>query len=762
MILSLMSEDITDAPLVVPLGSASTNCVSAASGVPAKADTDLRRYTANLQTSAKLHGHLDVGNRAIVWNVGRRGGAGAGLEAPGDEVSCYEIGFTPVESHAVDAHGMASKFSAFPSRWSFMDFSGLCERLMCAMAHFANHGTLTTAQIRGGKELNVVALGSLVRPISAGRGDLFLGAEASSITTPGIICAMANAMSGCGGRLVLDAVELQAGTNSVLVEEASDEALAYGCFYAWALLMANLKHNKVGSQGVYASTRGVHGGTTVYGHTDEGSYTRDVLRRSRFGVPCGAVLLKYPDFTSCGAPKGGLASWQRFIDGIALSTAAAAQVSDPLVAVNGKMYPTIFSFDGPDVEAGLDVKGTDEMAISHGRSYASNATRFGAIYLKSCCDLFGVEDNDSRSLAHFAACANDLVGVAKSHLRHSTVAPYTWIESTGLIDLDAVGRPAVAEGYGPLTAPGRVKEMPYFSGSTMVSQNVVCSHLAVDWRAARKHGLLQHLTLHARDGLANIRLKQLDPSRMTLCGSPIDSDAGKSMSDMMLDGHDVSDMLWGRGHSGAIAPAEMLYTGNRVLVQVMCASLGEDGDEFTELHAPTAEDMSGEVRITVSMPMPISNGKLKDKKTRVSRDRSKAAKALKRARIAVGNISGGYVDVAVSFVDFCIGGDEPSAFSDTPGSNATAEAAGSVVSSTPAIAEVTVAAGARAGPTVRWNSTSGPGLARHDGRHSGASNTTPGAASAQNVEPTRNTADDSETQQETGTESADTVAGEVV
>lgn len=120
------------------------------------------------------------------------------------------------------------------------------------------------------------------------------------------------------------------------------------------------------------------------------------------------------------------------------------------------------------------------------------------------------------------------------------------------------------------------------------------------------------------------------------------------------------------------------------------------------------------------------------------------------------------MDVAVSFVDFCIGGEEPSAFSDTPGSNATAEAAGSVVSSTPAIAEVTVAAGARAGPTVRWNSTSGPGLARHDGRHSGASNTTPGAASVQNVEPTRNTADDSETQQETGTESADTVAGEVV
>lgn len=610
-----------------------------------------RRYRSDLTTQTTMRGAVDSSTKAILFEVGPRDYTSTAIARHLDLVVGGDCAIRVDSLLAADFAGSARKYANFTGDFAVLDLGGVVERLAAGIAFYANTGTLTPLQLRGGGNVNVVAIGSATQPVAASRDKVFLPRCVDHVTSPNTYAAIVNAVSGENGTLVTDVLEIDPATNQVILPSVSGVDLAEGCYHALRIIGSNYEQSGAGDIFAYAVTRGIHKVVTVVGHTDEGGYMRSVLRRGRFAVPFGGIDTRLRGYVGLPRPvSANLAGYQQFVDSIALATAAAVAAADPLVANNGKLYPTIFSVqDGLD-RAGVHTAATDSDAVAIANKITGASSSFAANYVRMLCKIFAINGDTGLVVRHLTMCFGLVPATADRHLKFKVVAPFYWIEPTGVLHTDDSAFDAIKAGFGPITKPGHTATLPMFEdvstkdlGGGLVGMN--CS-----WRSARTSGLLMHLQGHRLDGLANFVMRRGDVERFALIGG-----TSLAVSERMIANADLASYLWGRGQSCIPAPGEMVYTGNALAFVVKLGNFDENSFSYLDTHVPTgSEMMTGCVSVSCTRAAPMLCSTVSAFTRQINRSRSAAAAALSNARLSNVNMmlsdefSMSFSDVAIN------------------------------------------------------------------------------------------------------------------
>nr|CAE9672665.1 coat protein [Mucor hiemalis virus 3] len=635
------------------LGSKISGVIATADGKILSSNNEYRRYRSDVTTRSKMRGNSDSSTKSILFEVGRRGAAGVGLSKWVDDVPAGDCSIQVSVMMAADFAGMARKYANFTGDFGVMDLASVVERLAAGIAHYATHGELTDVQLRGGGNVSVVALGASTQPIAASRDKVFLPRCVDHLTSPNTFAAIINAVSGEGGTVVTDVLEVDAHTSQIIVPSVAGVTLAEGCYHALRIIGSNYEQYQAGDVFSYAFARGVHKVVSVVAHTDEGGYFRSVLRAGRFGVPFGGIDTRLRSYSGVPRPVSGtVASFQQLVDSIALGSAGAVAMCDPLVSIEGRLYPSVFSVQDSLDRAGLATTGVDNDSKVLSARIAESCAPFVGMYVDALNELFCISGVSEVASRHLEMCFSLRAGCVDRHLKFKAVAPFFWIEPTSVVHFGDSKYKALEAGFAQLCEPGRGNALPMFEGVNAKDIGGGLIGMTCMWRSARTSGLVCHLNGHRQDGLANFVLRRGDVENFALVG-------GESVSvmDRMVQNRDLASYLWGRGQSCLPAPAEMLYSGNALSFVVKTGAFDDTNFTYVDTHVPVLDEiMSASVEITCTRLVVMASGRISTFTRSINRSRSAAAAAISNARLS--NVNSMMCDeFSVSFSDVCLNPD---------------------------------------------------------------------------------------------------------
>nr|AYD61656.1 putative coat protein [Blechomonas juanalfonzi Leishmaniavirus-like RNA virus 1] len=360
--------------------------------------------------------------------------------------------------------------------------------------------------------------------------------------------------------IVLGTVVLNQGTLRMAVTQRPPEDVACGLHLAVEYLLALSSLCGVGTAAALALTCGLHSIATVVGHTDEGGLMRDVLRadvpRGCYGIIGDVELIQ----TGCLPRLLGVTSWNMLSgiwDKITLATAGLVAVSDPLMRIGAKFYPTIVSTQAPSVY---------ERVVAYFRS----SNDFAGLYLKNLTTYFGVthDENTAGSLYLtylFNSSIENKGGISDRHASAQVIAPWFWIEPTGVFkNTTWMESPANDLGYGVLAIPRVPTTVGSCDDVLSIASRGPDTVVTLDWTTARRNTLLNILLRKRDDGLGRIRVVP-EAGDWILDGQPRRRDCTVTNhgTESATCGHKnpnlgtIDEYLWGRTSSDLFAPAEL-------------------------------------------------------------------------------------------------------------------------------------------------------------------------------------------------------------
>jgi hypothetical protein len=555
------------------------------------------------------------------------------------------------EYNAGDFSGYARRHANFSGDFTNMDLAGVVEVLSSALAIYGNTNSLVPTDLTGNAHIVVTAIGNASAPISAGKGRVFVPNCIDSPTSMDTFAAIVYAVAGAGGQVITDYVYLDTA-NNVRLPDITGIDLAYACYHALRIIGGNYDQARAGDVFAYAMTRGIHSRVTVVGHTDEAGYMRRVLRCGSFAAPYGGINVRDRGYVGLPKPNGdGRWNFTQLVDEIALVTAAAVSVSDPLVEVDGQMFPSIFTArsKGGMTERGQSLANTqaklNAMRISDGCS------EFAQLYVRNLGCIFGFDRigvgvNTNVAVKHLRTMFSVVAHDVDRHLAYPSVAPFFWVEPTSLITKSMLIEESQGM-YGPLAYPELPCEHPLAENARELGDTSMVSAITYNHRSARTSGLMIYLNGHKSDGLANIQLRQADPASFAHIGGTTGDVREKMNANKTYDTY-----VWRRGQSPFPAPSEMLYTGHRVGVIVKQYAMLDDFS-VEPTHVPLAREiMTGVVHITVTRPQVVANGASNWASSQAVHDRTEASRAIDIARMKYGGLPDvrGYMPLAFGFV----------------------------------------------------------------------------------------------------------------
>jgi hypothetical protein len=327
---------------------------------------------------------------------------------------------------------------------------------------------------------------------------------------------------------------------------------------------------------------------------------RDVFRVCRFRTPYGGIYVQNSE-NYVGIPIPSIhnsGSFVNLVDSILLKVAAVSSISDPMVSVNGRLFPTVLMRD--TAQRGLS--GANTVQLDDGRVFSNkfigSYTLYAKRFMKHLSTVFSVKEGDNLvAERHIAAC---FAGFDYEHNRHlkvgDSIAPYFWIEPTSLLESTFQDDVAVA-GFGAVAYPGVQTKYKTFEEVTVPNDTSGAYNAIVKMRSARTSGLLLHLSMHPENGLGSIVPVQFLYEQLQFAR------VGALVSDRVETNSPISEYLWGRGHSPIPHPAELCYTGNRFGLLIRRESYNDDLMLQVE-HTPLSYNMlNEEVTLTVTRPM---------------------------------------------------------------------------------------------------------------------------------------------------------------
>lgn len=454
----------------------------------------------------------------------------------------------------------STKYSNIKQDFSLMDLAALIEQLACGISVYANYGKLPANDLAAGQDVNIVALTQDSVANIPSTSNIYIPRCVDSLMTPSVFCAIVKAAAACGATIVTDVVQIDAVSRRAVYAEYEDASLAAGCYEALRLLGGQYEASGCGDIFALAFFRGLHRASSVIGHSDEGGIMRKLLRSNSFSVPYGGINVVECRLNSIPAPIGStISSWRNMVDSFLLLSAAAVAECDPGMEVNGKFVPYVSTYP---VDERVNVA---EMRKYHQENVSDIMGTFSRMYV-ACLSRFLCIESDSTQAATFLCHAWNSTHLRDDrHLNEQTIAPFYWIEPTGVIPEPIPGISLRHPGIGCFTyaegtATDRLKDLAVKVHEGIHNYDVACKYTSL-----RSDPFLRWLSMRQDDGLAHIDIVEADPGSFALAGPQCPRgwlDGGQEP-----DGFVTLDKLrWRYSDCPAPKPAEALYLGEGLVL----------------------------------------------------------------------------------------------------------------------------------------------------------------------------------------------------
>nr|UHS72544.1 MAG: putative coat protein [Totiviridae sp.] len=521
--------------------------------------------------------------------------------------------------------------NAYQADWRTFNFDGVVYALGAMMALTTVSGDVSTEDMRAKNDPIQIAgyvEDSDIRAISDNA--VFIPHAAGYFGSGRAYPALVHATHLAGGKIVTDYLPMMREGRPTIIDLQGGILMESVCEALGVL--ANV-YQAAGRGDVFslALIKGIHTVLTVVGHSDEGGFMRDVLRVGRYTLPWGGIPTRVHPW--CGFSlvseydREGVEAW---VDQIAIVSAAAVAHCDPHVTVCGKIVPTVFQTNEKNDSGG---NASDEEKAAEARcKILKNFNAFSALYVRAIAKCLGFPDDvgDSiHSAAHqlYAMCEN--LDYSR-HLAHDVVAPYFWVEPTGVLPSKAFGFEAENHGTGSLCGPGESRTLPYLRGA--VPTEAVTdqyTQLEVPFDRLRDCGLVLLCQGSARDGMAQAYLTQFEPGSLMLS-----RESGSTLSDTLSMhelGVPLSDIAWVRGQSSIPHPAEGLHLDTHVLMTLVHCQGSFTSLEYYDNIPEPGMITSATIDIWVTKPRRLQNGLANVEPRQVQRYRNRAVRAISSA-----------------------------------------------------------------------------------------------------------------------------------
>lgn len=597
-----------------------------------------RRYASGTRSSTRFQGNDVTDIKRTIWQIGRRDGRvrptlRRALDENVQMIATVDTGHFVQE----DLIGLCRRFGANTPSFAKMDLAGIGAHLMRSLGWYVQTGAITCAQIRGGRAVRLRCLATTDVPMSVASASIFVPRCVDEFV-PGTFAVLTACANAYDCTVWTDVLEVNAANQPVIVEP-TDNICALAIYSAARILVSLYDAMGCGGVMAYAMVKGAHDVASVVGHSDEGSYLRDVIRAGDFARPFGAISHSFA-VGWIGLPAPTMTAESTFVslfDSILLMSAGAAAISDPTVTIEGRSYPSIYADMTEDmVEPGAAVVGDAANSVVLTAEIALTCGGFVSLYCDQIARIFhtthaGVAKNVLR--AQF----NLLAGTDNRHMRYTQVAPWYWVEPTGLFTT-VWSTPANLAGLGVFVGTMSEAKMCMFEKHSIAQEHTSVYAAAVSWRSYRTNPLMVVLASHVNNGLGNVVPIQFSADKALLKGGVGTFAAARTA------GVDIVGYGWAPNQTTFPHPASFVYLGESIGLKIETAVFTPQLT-FVVNNVPNVRDLTGEISSIAGRPARIGNDGLNivDRTTR--RSRSMAANALSNARTlrASGMATGGEI-----------------------------------------------------------------------------------------------------------------------
>jgi hypothetical protein len=317
--------------------------------------------------------------------------------------------------------------------------------------------------------------------------------------------------------------------------------------------------NNQGCLFALALTDGLHKGSKVLGHSDEGAFFRKVFKSGHGGEAFGVIPVDWEEDNVFTYSPVNLQSARRLYDGMLLATAGGVALCDPMVKTpDGRTFPTMFHCSGGYLPSNV---GSEEDAARHMNCYRNTCRSFGDIYAKFLSMLVNVEGGERTVVDLIEIKFKMVMNRRDAHLEHRAIVAYSWIEPTGSCPIGDDSFVAYTNCHGPLVVGSDTRTLPAFDGLCGESDPVQNgkSNLVVDLRYGRRHGAIIHHQISRSNGLVHITVASGLPEMFICQGGTANLETAIAPGTLKL-----SDIMWGRQDSSIVAPGELCYYGEAI------------------------------------------------------------------------------------------------------------------------------------------------------------------------------------------------------
>lgn len=382
--------------------------------------------------------------------------------------------------------------------------------------------------------------------------------------------------------------------------------------------------------------KGLHSGSTVVAHTDEGGLMRDILRVGS-PPPCYGGLpsdvLYYPSIAVLGleARYSNLAKW---VDSYLLMSAGLVAHCDPgALGDDGRFRSSIFSVEEEYRDVAPD-KYTADTVESMVEGMLVKFGSFAEDYMRGLHKILGEEADTSskRAATIFADSARDGLisrdGIVSRHIRMRAIVPYYWIEPTSILPSRFLGTAAEIYLQGSWCSATEIRHLPMCPGwvADSPNENSVVGRYSVPLVDARANPLFTWMYGAKSNALGRFNIIKAQPDKLVLHGAGLGDDCAVKM----CAGATFADMPWTRGDSGMPCPGECTYLATciRVLVRHEMSWLGHEERRACRSLPSSRTLLDTMIRIESSALFCDGSGTLSSAPSEVRRARARAFAAM--------------------------------------------------------------------------------------------------------------------------------------
>lgn len=601
-----------------------------------------RRYATALDVSARIRGTYVYANAPIMYEVEERDHSLKEEKFNHTKWRGYmykeKTYYTPSTYQTPESVRNAllqtrHKYTMSPG-WETFNFDSIVYVLAGMLAVMTQRPTTGTREFRNQDSYDLRGLNQVDAAISIGHsGTVYIDNLVAPRSNRNVYWAMVTAANVAGARVISPIVDCD-GNGNALCNEISGGPLINGITGALSILGSLYSMAGLGDVYAFAYIKGLHSFLTVVSHSDEGGFMRDVIRSGTYMLPHGGIPTGLNYCPSVPVLEGlHLGSLCGMVDTILLTSAALVAHCDPMVEIEGNLFPTTYTVVPSELDrAGVPIDGL-KLPTKMAKAICGGSAEFCRLYVKGLARLFGVTSNpDDDTARSQLALSMHIMSIGGSrHTDYEVTAPYFWIEPTGLIPQHFLGTAAELAGSGALVTVGGVATLPLLEDAERIgAADSTVSDWAISYKRARTTGFALLYQNHHNDGTAAVHLKGFDSSRIVM---------GRLSTEQIRDRKDedgyvpLSDLMWTRGQSKVPHPAEAMNIDGRAAVSIFHSKVNAHGYTEPLTHLPREDEVQRVVvELRVGGVAYTGNAKSNHEPAEVKRLRNRGAVALNRMR----------------------------------------------------------------------------------------------------------------------------------